>query len=147
MSVKINVKKKYIVNGKEYSSVDEMPQEIREAYEKALVRGKEINPNGAARINAGKIVFNGVEYGNEEEMPQNERQMYTTILESIGREDSKSNSGLNLKINIAEKKPPGLVRMDEKPISPGSFFSVQKIFILIGFLILLVLLYNIYGNR
>ena len=31
----VNVKRKYVVNGKEYASLDEMPPEIREAIEKA----------------------------------------------------------------------------------------------------------------
>jgi hypothetical protein len=35
--IKINVKKRYVVNGKEYHSLEEMPADIRQVYETAIV--------------------------------------------------------------------------------------------------------------
>ena len=40
-NVKVNVKKKYIVDGKEYDSIEAMPEGIRTAYEAALAKRKE----------------------------------------------------------------------------------------------------------
>jgi hypothetical protein len=40
-NVKVNVKKKYIVDGKEYDSIEAMPEGIRTAYEAALSARKE----------------------------------------------------------------------------------------------------------
>jgi hypothetical protein len=36
MNVNVNVKRKFKVNGKEYNSIEEMPQDIRNAFEKAM---------------------------------------------------------------------------------------------------------------
>jgi hypothetical protein len=39
MKVNFNIKRKIVVNGKEYNSVEDMPLELREAYEKAVGSG------------------------------------------------------------------------------------------------------------
>ena len=68
MGVKVNVKWKFKVGGKEYASVDELPENIREAYERAMAAkadGRSLDTPGADT----KIVFNGKEYGSVEEMP------------------------------------------------------------------------------
>ncbi len=68
MDFKINVKKTFKINGKEYHSVEEMPEDVRKAYEKAM---------GGLRSAVGnKIVFNGKEYHSVEEMPEDARQAY-----------------------------------------------------------------------
>lgn len=71
MNVKFNVKRKFIVNGKEYGSVEEMPANIRQSYEKALESAK------------GKIVFNGQKYENVEAMPPDVRQMYDEMMRKL----------------------------------------------------------------
>jgi len=39
-NVKVDVKKKFVVNGKEYNSLDELPEDVRAAYETALAARK-----------------------------------------------------------------------------------------------------------
>ncbi len=71
INVNFNVKRKYIVNGKEYGSVEEMPANIRQAYDKALESRK------------GKIVFNGQKYENVEAMPPDVRQAYEEMMRKL----------------------------------------------------------------
>jgi predicted urease superfamily metal-dependent hydrolase len=66
--MKINVKTRINYKGQEYSSVDELPPEVRSAYEKAVAAGS-VSGNT-------KIVFNGTEYTSPEQMPAAERQLY-----------------------------------------------------------------------
>src|SRR5205085_3833237 len=70
--MKINVKTKIKYKGQEYSSVEELPPEVRSAYEKAMGAG------GAS--GSTKIVFNGEQYASLEQMPAAERQLYEDAL-------------------------------------------------------------------
>ena len=65
MSIKIKIR----VNGQEYSSVDEMPDDLRQIYEKAL-------PGGVP----SKITFNGQKFSSVDEMPPEIRQKYEAVL-------------------------------------------------------------------
>jgi hypothetical protein len=80
MNVNVNVKRKYKINGKEYNSIEEMPPDIRNAFEKAMASqagsDHQINP---ATIHT-KIIFNGTEYQNIDAMPQDVRQLYEKVL-------------------------------------------------------------------
>ena len=81
LNVKFNLKRKYIVNGKEYGSVEEMPANIRQIYEKAASRGTNLLA-GLENTNK-KIVFNGQEYENVESMPSDVRQMYDETIKML----------------------------------------------------------------
>jgi hypothetical protein len=70
--MKINVKTKITYNGQEYSSVEELPPEVRAAYEKAMAKG-----GGSVST---KIVFNGQQYASLDQMPTAERQLYEDAL-------------------------------------------------------------------
>jgi hypothetical protein len=70
--MKINVKTKIKYKGQEYSSVEELPPEVRAAYEKAMATG------GASF--STKIVFNGQEYASLDQMPAAQRQLYELAL-------------------------------------------------------------------
>jgi hypothetical protein len=70
--MKINVKTKIKYKGQEYSSVEELPPEVRAAYEKAMA-------TGGASVST-KIVFNGQEYASLDQMPAAERQFYEDAL-------------------------------------------------------------------
>ena len=71
--VNINVKTKIRYNGREYSSPDELPPEVRAAYEKAITDG-EIKR---------RIVLNGQEFESENEMPGDERRLYDDVMSVI----------------------------------------------------------------
>ena len=82
MDININVKRKFRINGKEYNSIEEMPDDIREIFEKAMSSqagsGFQIN-SAAMRTN---IIFNGTVYGSIDEMPQDVRQLYEKVLKA-----------------------------------------------------------------
>ena len=82
MNVNVNVKRKFKVNGKEYNSVEEMPQDIRNAFEKAMASktgsGQQVNP----AMMQTKIIFNGTEYQSIDAMPQDVRQLYEKVLKA-----------------------------------------------------------------
>ncbi len=72
MTVKVEVKWKFKVNGKEYASREEMPENIRHAYDKALAKatGADSDSLGAPTT---RIVFLGQEYANVDSMPADVR--------------------------------------------------------------------------
>ncbi len=57
MTVKIDVKRKLKINGKEYASREEMPEHIRHLYDQALAKSGGLDLQNAAAF-AAKIVFN-----------------------------------------------------------------------------------------
>lgn len=79
MTAKIEVKCKLKVNGKEYASREEMPENIGSAYDRALA-----NASGSDSANPGapatRIVFLGQEYSNLDSMPDDVRQTYEEVL-------------------------------------------------------------------
>lgn len=83
MSVTLDVKRKFIVNGKKYSSVEEMPPELREAYEKAVRSGAGVRIEKPQVRVETKIVFNGKEYGSLEAMPADVRRLYQSVMKSV----------------------------------------------------------------
>ncbi len=80
MSIKINVIRKFIINGKEYGSVAEMPENIRVVYEKAKETTLHHETDETGRL--GKIVVNGQEYKSVEEIPIDVRQIYQSAMAS-----------------------------------------------------------------
>ncbi len=82
MNVNVNVKRKFKINGKEYNSIDEMPPDIRNVFEKAMASqtgpGQPLNP---ATMQT-KIIFNGTEYPGIDAMPQDVRQLYEQVLKA-----------------------------------------------------------------
>jgi hypothetical protein len=68
MNIKVKTKIRY--DGREYSDRNELPPEVRAAYDKAMT-------NGAAQT---KIVVNGQEFANQNEMPEDVRKLYDDVL-------------------------------------------------------------------
>jgi len=73
MNIKVTVNHKLIVNGKEYGSLDEMPDELRRAYERAV--GGDQGVAGLTQ-RAARIFFQGNEYETPADMPANVRKLY-----------------------------------------------------------------------
>ena len=78
----VNVKRKFKINGKEYNSIEEMPQDMRNAFEKAMASktgsGLQTNPTSMQT----KIIFNGTEYQSIDAIPQDVRQLYEKVLKA-----------------------------------------------------------------
>lgn len=68
---KVNFKTKITINGKEYGSIEEVPEEHRGTVRNAM------SSAGTAR---SKIVVNGVGYDSLEAMPPDVRSLYTEAL-------------------------------------------------------------------
>jgi len=77
MNINFNLKRKFNVNGKEYNSIEEMPPEIRTAFEKAMaLHGNQTIPLDTRTT----INFNGKEYQSIDEMPPDTRKLYEKVL-------------------------------------------------------------------
>jgi hypothetical protein len=83
MGVTVNIQRKFIVNRKEYASVEEMPPELREAYEKAVRSGAGVRIEKPQVSVESKIVFNGREYRSLEAMPEVVRRVYQSVMKSV----------------------------------------------------------------
>lgn len=145
MDVKFNVKYKFKVNGKEYGSLEEMPADIRETYEKAVSKAGGIN---FEKISSNKIVFNGQEYGSIESMPADVRQMYETIMNKVksGEGTTIEKSGFQIGVNTTGLKDKGIVTGDiSQPIAPKSLFSPLTLLIAGAIIVLLAALYIMFG--
>ena len=71
-------------NGREYANADEMPSDVRAAYDRA-VDDMGILHSGArlaAKLNA-KIIINGSEFNNAGEMSVDDRHLYHEALEAL----------------------------------------------------------------
>lgn len=69
----MDVKTRIRFNGKEYSGIDELPPEVRVAFEKAM----------ANRHANKRIVLNGQEFTDETQMRKNARNFYDDVMGAI----------------------------------------------------------------
>jgi hypothetical protein len=79
----INIKRRIIVNGREYSSVEEMPEDIRRAYERAMANATREGDAINRAAPQTKISFNDKEYGNVDEMPEDVRRLYNAAMMTV----------------------------------------------------------------
>jgi hypothetical protein len=71
-------------NGREYANADEMPVDIRAAYDRAVDDPGVLHSGArlAAKLNA-KIIVNGSEFSNAGEMSVDDRHLYHEALEAL----------------------------------------------------------------
>ncbi len=81
METKIKVTTKIRCNGQEYASGEDMPADVRRAYEQAMASLKD--SSGVQGGKTTKILLNGREYGSAEEMPTDVRQLYERAIGSV----------------------------------------------------------------
>ncbi|MGE5624048.1 MAG: hypothetical protein ACM3ZT_00715 [Bacillota bacterium] len=123
-------KKKIVVAGKSYASIEEMPAEVRRVYELAVeTRNQE---HAAAQV---KLVFNGQEYESLDSMPPDVRKMYQT--QQVAMETYRD-------FSVDATMPrAGTGSLPTKPAAgyvPPSFFERHKFKIVGGVVALLVIL-------
>ena len=142
MTVKVDVKWKFKVNGKEYSSRDQMPESIRQAYDKALANSTTDGSTGS-ETRTTKIVFNGQEYSSVDSMPAGIRQFYKKVLGStqrVGADDSGlAGGGKSLAQTILTQHGHTDWAMSDKAIAPGTSASSSQRLLVAGFLVLALL--------
>jgi hypothetical protein len=71
-------------NGREYANADEMPPDVRAAYDRAVDDMGLLHSGArlAAKLNA-KIIVNGNEFSNAGEMSVDDRHLYHEALEAL----------------------------------------------------------------
>jgi hypothetical protein len=81
-------------NGREYANADEMPSDVRAAYDRAVDETAELHSGArlAAKLNA-KIIVNGNEFNNAGEMSVDDRHLYHEALEALFPPDVAISAG------------------------------------------------------
>ena len=82
MGIEVNVSREFVVNGKQYHSLEEVPPDIRQAIEETL-RSPGVSQAGPAG-NQAKIIVNGRPYGSVDAMPGGVREIYAVAMQCIG---------------------------------------------------------------
>lgn len=145
MSINISIKRKFVVNGKEYGSVDEMPEQVRDAYKKAA-ETLGTGTTGAPHIQATstKIVFNGQEYPDKESMPSDVRKMYEGVMQAVdgGKNSFRLGADFNVDVTLNRKagESPALTGR-VRPVGQEPLFSKFQLLCAGGAILLLLLYY------
>jgi hypothetical protein len=147
MSIQIFVKTKVMGNRKKYKSLEEMPEGLRQAFERSISG----TDSGTQGDTVTTIVVNGKSYSNTAEMPPDIRAMYTQAIKALrsGKTtyDPASLSGEGISsANIHNKSIP---YTGPGPIEPKSSFSslprglVIGGILIIAFMFLSVIIYTL----
>lgn len=80
MGIEVNVTREFVVNGKPYRSLEEVPPELREAIRGALTSQQGESTAGCRR----EILVNGQRYDDARAMPDGVREMYAVAMQCIG---------------------------------------------------------------
>ena len=149
MNVNVNVKRKFKINGKEYNSIEEMPQDIRSAFEKAMASktgsGQQVN---TATMQT-KIIFNGTEYQSIDAMPQDVRQLYEKVLKTAetGAASSDIITAGDISDMLTGHKTYGNTNMGKPPKIEPSAFSPRMLIIGAMLIALIFILYLVFQVR
>ena len=137
MAIEFTVKSRFIVNGKEYGSVEEMPEEIRAAYAKAIKSSPGLDHARKLKTEKCKLVFNAKEDSIEDPMQQAERELYKVVRKAleekgislpVGAEKNTGAHGPDVRIPVGSGRP----------IVPESSFSSRKWFSFAAILVFLL---------
>jgi len=131
MEINVNVKQKFRVNGKEYGSLGEMPEDVRASVQKAMD-----NPalsSGGIHRESSKIVFNGVEYACVDDMPTYARNLYEQAVEAARSATHDASS---------EQRRPVPKTIEAEPS-----FSAKSITAVVALVALALLLYYLLSSR
>ena len=101
MNIKFNVNRKYVVNGKEYHSLEEMPDDIRNAFEKAMASQGGQGLRFEQKKTVNKITFNGTTYDSPEAMPAEVRILYDQVMSSVKSGESPSDAAMAEEVKAA----------------------------------------------
>jgi hypothetical protein len=135
VGIKVDVKWKVKVDKKEYRSVEEMPSDVREAYEKA---------KATSRTPAARIVFNGQEYQGVEAMPPGLRQLFEKVMKGADTGEIPSDvfSGAEFGGTTPGQGGKSVARSFDtpRPIEPESLLSLSPRVLIVGLAVLILLL-------
>jgi hypothetical protein len=151
MNININVKRKFTINGKEYYSIEEMPDDIREIFKKTIGSQSGLGHEIGHTAVRTKIYFNGTEYDNIDAIPQDVRQLYENVLK--GAEVGAAPTGIDI-TGLSSRMmtgpvTPGTTRRgdNQKPIKIETSFSPRMLIVSITVAALILLLYYLVQSR
>jgi hypothetical protein len=148
MAIEFTVKSRFIVNGKEYGSVEEMPEEIRAAYAKALKSAAGHDHARTVKTEKCKLVFNANEDSIEDPMQQAERELYKVVRKAleekgislpVGAEKNTGAQGPDVRVPVGSGKP----IVPESSLSSRKWFSFAAILV---FLLGIAYLWSVSGR-
>jgi hypothetical protein len=145
VNININVKRKFKVNGKEYNSIEELPVDIRKAFEKAMASQAGSGLQATPATIQTKIIFNGTEYKNIDEMPDADRHLYEKVLRAAETGAAPPEIDLT-EISSGMRTEPGTfgtAHPDNNP-QPAKFESPLSARTLIVIVILFALIFLLY---
>ena len=88
----ITFKTKILYNGKDFSSVDELPPEIRAIYERALAnRSNKLMSTGSKVLT--QLVVNGHEVQSTKELSEDEQKLYADAMQLLRVKSCASHGG------------------------------------------------------
>jgi len=131
MGIDLKINKSYTVNNKTYKSVEEMPPDVRELFEKAM-KLKNSTGQGVFTDRRTKIMFNGTEYPSTDAMPQDIRSLFESVMKNTGNEST------NLQITSPARQQDG-----PRQIKLEASFSTRSLIIgaaVVGLLVVIYLL-------
>lgn len=98
-------------NGREYANADEMPSDVRAAYDRAVDDLGDLHSGArlAAKLNA-KIIVNGSEFNNAGEMSVDDRHLYHEALEALFTPDLAISTGNGTETNGQKRSIVGAVK-------------------------------------
>ncbi len=82
METMIKVTTKVRCNGQDFVGVEEMPADVRRAYEQAMASLEDSGGVQGGKTST-KIILNGREYGGVDELPTDVRQLYERAIGSV----------------------------------------------------------------
>ena len=93
-------------NGREYANADEMPVDVRAAYDRAVEEMPPLHSGArlAAKLNA-KIIVNGNEFNNAGEMSVDDRHLYHEALEALFPPDIAVSASERSETNGEKRSP------------------------------------------
>ena len=93
-------------NGREYANADEMPVDVRAAYDRAVDEMPPLHSGArlAAKLNA-KIILDGNEFSNAGEMSVDDRHLYHEALEALFPPNIAISAGEAGETNGAKRSP------------------------------------------
>jgi hypothetical protein len=150
MNININVNRKYKINGKEYNSVEEMPEDIRKAFEKAMI-SKDGKSSQITANMQNKIMFNGIEYESIDAMPQDVRQLYKEVMKTVETRGTSPENAFEAKVDFSFTKPSSsqtaIIGETHHPIKAEPIFSSKKLIFSVILIALILLLYFLFHSR
>jgi len=141
MAIRKKAKTRYIVDGKEYKSLEEMPDDIRRGIEKAMAEEAHTQAKPKMIISS-RFVINGKEYDSIEEMPPDVREMYERVVEALATGETNDHTVSPADEDITSKNlySKEISYRGPGPIGPKSSFLLFPRLAKIGLFLIAVIL-------